>query len=354
MKKLLLVLLFIVIMASLFIGCNNSENNGSNKQVQREAKVNDNSKSQSSNKKYIFKIGHGSTEGSALDYGFVEFKKIIEEETNENIKVEIYPNQQLGGDTELTESTQFGNTAIAAPSSAPIASFEKEFYALDIPFLFPDRETVYRVLDGNAGQQLLKTLDGVGLKGLGYWENGFRNLTNSKKSVTVPEDLSELKIRTMENDVHLAAWKLLGSNPTPMPFGELFTALQQTTVDGQENPLNLIYSQKFYEVQPYLSKTKHIYSPFVVFINKDLYESLTDNYKRIVEDAVKEVSVMQRKFVQKLDDEAEQAMRDYGVEITELTAEELKLFRNKVTPVYDMVKEKAGAEIVDMLINEVE
>lgn len=354
MKKLFYFIITVVT-AGMFIGCGSyNDIKDLSKEMKQDEEVNNEISSQNTDRKFTFKIGHGAAIGSNIDFGFTQFKKIVEERTSGKIKVEIYPNQQLGGDRELTESTQFGNTAMAAPSSAPVATFEKAFYALDIPFLFPDKETVYKVLDGNAGQELLKTLDNVGLKGLGYWENGFRHLTNSKRIITVPEDLKGLKIRTMENDIHLAAWKLLGSDPSPMAFGDLFSVLEQKTFDGQENPLNLIYSHKLYEVQPYVTKTNHIYSPLVVFINKDLYESLPDIYKKIVEDAVRKVSQQQRKYVQQLDEKAEQEMKDCGVKITELTAKELKPFRDKVKPVYDIVKEKAGDEIVEMFINAAE
>ncbi|MCG8485742.1 MAG: TRAP transporter substrate-binding protein [Clostridia bacterium] len=342
MKKIfVLSLVIIVCLALVFTGCQNKTQESQGDSSATDEKV------------YTFKIGHGSSEETPNHKAFLKLEEIIESKTDGHIQVEIYPSQQLGGDRELTESTQFGNTAMAAPSSAPVASFAKEFYALDIPFMFPSREKAYEVLDGPAGQALLDSLDAIGLKGLGFWENGFRDLTNSKKVIKTPADLEGLKIRTMENDIHIAAWKLLGANPTPMAFGELFTSLQQKTVDGQENPLNLIYSQKLHEVQKYVSKTHHIYSPLVVFMNKDLYESLPDDYKKIVEDAVKECAGYERKLVQEMDDAAEKAMIESGVEVTELTTEELDAFRTKVEPVYDLVKEKAGEDIVNTILDAV-
>ena len=266
--------------------------------------------------------------------------------------VEIYPNQQLGGDREYTEATQIGNVQIASPSGSPLASFCKEFYVLDIPFLFKDKETAYRVLDGEAGQALLKALEKSNLKGLGFFDNGFRNLTNSKVPVRKPEDLKGLKIRTMENDVHLAAWKMLGSNPTPMAWGEVFTALQQKTIDGQENPFETIYTNKLYEVQKYATETNHIFTPYVAFINKDFYEQLPIEYQQIIDDAIKVAIDYQREEAKKLDTEAQTSM-DGKIEIIRLTDEELQAFKDKTAPVLDMVKEKAGEEIVNKFMEAV-
>jgi tripartite ATP-independent transporter DctP family solute receptor len=281
--------------------------------------------------------------------GWVEFKKIVEEKTGGKMKVEIFPNQQLGGDRELTEAVQMGNVTMTCPSSAPLASFENSFYALDIPFLFHNREKVYQVLDGEVGNKLLDSLSNIQLKGLGYWENGFRNLSNSKVPITKPEDLNGLKIRTMENEIHINTWKMLGANPTPIAFGELFTALQQKTVDGQENPMELIYTNRLYEVQKYITKTQHIYSAYIVFINKDFYEGLSQDYQKIIADAVKEAGIKQRKIAEENENKAIEAMES-SIEIISLTPEEQKAFKDKLALLYDKIREKAGKEIVDSFL----
>ena len=299
-------------------------------------------------------IGHGVPEPTAEHQGFLKFKELIEAESNGRFQVEIFPNQQLGGDRELTESVQLGNLTITGPSSAPLASFANGFYVLDLPFLFADRDEVYRVLDGEAGQKLLGSLDQYNLKGLGYMENGFRNVTNSRKEIKSPADLKGLKIRTMENDLHLAAWKQLGANPTPMAFGEVFTALQQKTVDGQENPFELIANNKFYEVQDYISATRHIYSPYVIVINKKFYEGLTADDQALVDSAMKRAVDFQRKEALKAEKKSIDTIIASGTKVTELSKAEIDVFREKLVPVQGKVKAKAGEEIVDAFLTAIQ
>src|SRR5699024_9366393 len=169
-----------------------------------------------------------------------------------------------------------GNVDMTFVSSAVLGNFNQEFFALDIPFLFKDREGVYRVLDGEIGSDLLSSLDRVGIKGLGYWENGFRQLTNSKKEIRTPEDLKGMKMRTMENEVHIAAWKEVGANPAPLAFGELFTALQQGTFEAQEGAINLFYDMKCYEVQNHITNTNDVDSQWPLMITHDVYNGLSD------------------------------------------------------------------------------
>jgi tripartite ATP-independent transporter DctP family solute receptor len=301
-------------------------------------------------KKLEIRVGHGVPESNAMHQGWVKFKEVIEAESNGKMTVKIYPNQQLGGDRELIEAVQMGNLTMTAPSNSPLAAFDKEFFVLDIPFLFKDRADAYQMLDGNPGQTLLATLDNFNLKGLGYFENGFRNLTNSKNPVKSPADLDGLKLRTMENPVHLAAWKALGANPTPMAFGELFTALQQKTVDGQENPFELIHAAKFNEIQKYITKTQHIYTTYVMVINKNFYNKLSDENRAIVDKAAKAAVDYEREIAMKNDVDAEQKLVEFGNEIVELNDEQRNEFKEKLLPVADMVKEKASAEIVDLFV----
>ncbi|MCG8484040.1 MAG: DctP family TRAP transporter solute-binding subunit [Clostridia bacterium] len=335
MKKILTIILCLVLACSMLAACGNDDA-GAGDEVPE---------------KITIKAAHGLNENTAIHQGWLKFKEIVEEKTGGQIEIKIFPAGQLGGDRELIEAVQMGNVTMSSPSSAPVSSFNKEFYVLDIPFLFKDRAQVYDVLDGEAGQTLLKSLESYDIKGLSFMENGFRNLTNSKVAVRTPDDLQGLKIRTMENDIHLAAWTMLGANPTPMSFGELFTALQQKTVDGQENPFELIYSNKFYEVQDYISKTQHIYTPYVIICNKEFYEGLSEEHKAIMDEAILEATSYQRTAASEKDVEAEAAIKEAGIEVLDLTNEEKDLFKEKLMPLYDQVKEKAGEEIVKVFLN---
>ncbi len=301
--------------------------------------------------KVVLKAGHAASTSNTGHQAFEFLGKELADRTDGRITLEIFPNSQLGSERELVESIQLGNVDMTFVSSAVLGNFNPQFFALDIPFLFKDRDGVYRVLDGKIGEGLLDSLDRVGIKGLGYWENGFRQLTNSKKAIKSPEDLKGMKMRTMENDVHIAAWKEIGANPAPLAFGELFTALQQGTFDAQEGPINLFYDMKFNEVQKHISKTNHVYSPWPLLINPDVYNRLSDEDKKVLEEVVKKTTDYQRELAQKADDLAVEAMTD--VTITELTPDELAAFSGQMGPIHDLVKKRIGSETIDAIIAEV-
>ncbi|MGD9808764.1 MAG: TRAP transporter substrate-binding protein DctP [Deferribacterales bacterium] len=273
-------------------------------------------------KKVVIKMAHAASESNPGHKALEMFGEIVAKETNGRITTEIYPNAQLGSERELVEGVQLGNVNMCFVSSAPVAAFQKEFFALDMPFLFKDRASVYRVLDGPVGQEMLKNMEKINIKGLGFWENGFRNFSNSKRPV---------------------------HNPAPLAFGELFTALQQGTFDAQETPINLFYEMKYYEVQKYITKTAHLYSPFVIMMNLDLFNSFSPEDQKIILDAVEAAKGFERNMAQQKDIDAEKAMEG-TIEFIELTPEEKDAFRSKMGPVYEKVKAKAGAEIVEKVI----
>ena len=282
----------------------------------------------------------------ALEY----MDKELRERTDGAIGLEIFPNGQLGGERELIESIQLGNIDMVFVSSAPLASFNKKFFALDMPFLFQDRESVYKVLDGNIGEELLSSLDNVGMVGLGYWENGFRQLTNNRQVVHTAEDVKGLDMRTMENQIHLMTWRELGTNPAPLAFNELYTALQQGTFEAQEGPINLFRDMRFDEVQKYISKTNHIYSPFVVLMNPEVQHQMSDDQQEIFRQVFQDTKAYQRGLAQKADEAAEIELEEKGVTITTLTPEELKTFSSQMQPVYDRIKEIVGSDFANRVI----
>lgn len=300
----------------------------------------------------VLKFGHSTATSSTGHLAAERLASQLAEKTDGRITIEIYPSSQLGSEREAIESIQLGNMDMTFVSSAVLGSFNQEFFALDIPFIFTDRDSVYRVLDGEIGQGLLDSLEKVGIKAVGYWENGFRQLTNNKKVIRTPDDLKGMKMRTMENEVHIAAWREEGANPAPLAFGELFTALQQGTFDAQEGPINLFYDMKFYEVQKFISKTNHVYSPWPVLINPDVYARFSDADKEVFMQIMKETTDYQRGLAQKADDAAVEKMKD--VTITELTPEEQAAFSSRMGPIHDLVKKKIGADIVDRIIKEVQ
>ena len=205
--------------------------------------------------------------------------------------METFHSGQLGDDRSMTEALQIGSQEITNPSTAPLANFVPEFSIFDFPFLLSNEQVADTMLDGEVGQNLLYKLENQNLVGLVYWENGYRDVTNSK----IPLVFEGLKLRTMEYELHLEAFKALGANPTPMGLGELFTAIQQGTVDGQENPVPTIYLQKFYEVQDYVSNI-HIYSPFVFLMSKSFFDGLTEDQQVNVKEAALEAGKYEREL----------------------------------------------------------
>lgn len=305
-------------------------------------------------KNIVIKAGHGLPDETSLGLGFSKFKELVEKKSNGSITVEIYSNGQLGGDRELTESIQLGNVDMTAVSATNLATFAKEFFVLDSFFMFDSREHVYRVLDGKAGDAMLEALSAKNIQGLGYWENGFRHLTNSLRAVASPADMKGIKMRVPENPVQIAAWSSVGAGPTPMAWGELFTSLQQHVLDGQECTMENIEAMKFYEVQPYISLTQHKYSPYVVLFNKSLYEKLTPEQNKIITEALKETTAYQRKAAEALEMKGLEIIKAAGNTIIEVTPEAKGEFRDLMMESQGMVKEKAGSAMFDLFLSEVE
>ncbi|UOQ45066.1 TRAP transporter substrate-binding protein [Halobacillus salinarum] len=344
MKKILMLLSTVLLIAML-AACGNSDSDASG--------GSDGGDSSSGDAKVI-KAGIGLNDKHPQYKGLLKFKEIVEEKTDGKIKVETYHSGQLGDDRSMTEALQLGTQEVTIPSTAPLANFVPEFSVFDIPFLFPSEEVADKVLDGKVGQGILKKLESQNLVGLAYWENGFRDVTNSKHPIKTMDDFQGLKLRTMENDLHLDAFKKLGANPTPMAFTELFTAMQQGTVDGQENPYATIYLQKFYEVQKYVSNTHHIYSPFVFLMSKSFYDGLTDEQQKIVKDAAVEAGKYERKLNREANEKYLKKLQDEGMKYTEITPEAREEMKKAVQPVIDKYKSEIGEETVEKVYKAVE
>jgi tripartite ATP-independent transporter DctP family solute receptor len=223
----------------------------------------------------VMKISISTSQNSHQGVAIDTFAKEVAARTNGRYKIETFYNGALGGERESIESVQLGTQALAFSSTGPVPNFVPETKILDVPFLFRDKAHARAVLDGPIGDELLKKFDSKGFKALAWAENGFRHMTNSKRDVKLPADLKGLKMRTMENPVHITAYKAFGIITTPMAFPEVFTALQQGTVDGQENPLSVIISAKFDQVQKHLSLTGHVYSPCIFVMNKAMFDKLS-------------------------------------------------------------------------------
>ena len=298
---------------------------------------------------YTIKVGSivSETHADMLAMNKV-FKPQVEELSKGRIKVELYPNAQLGGDRELCEGVQMGTIQMALPASSALAGFDKRIQVLDLPYLFTTRKAAFDAVDGELGQKLNSYLEKKGFVVLGYQENGFRHVTNSKRPIKSPADLKGLKIRTMENPMHIAFFKELGANPTPMSWGELYTALQQGTVDAQENPYAMIDDGKFYEVQKYVSETGHVFSYEILIANKKFMDKLPPDLREIIVKASHDFAVEQRKTIAGMENGFKNECIKAGMQANPLTPEEKKPFVEATKKVYGQFEKDLGKEIMDI------
>jgi TRAP-type transport system periplasmic protein len=258
-------------------------------------------------------VAQNSHQGVAID----TFAREVEKRTGGRYKIQTFYSGSLGGERESIEAVQLGTQELAFSSTGPVPNFVPEARILDIPFLFRDKAHARAVLDGKIGQDMLAKFDSKGFKALAWAENGFRHMTNSKRAVNAPDDLKGLKMRTMENPVHVTAYKGLGIVTTPMAFPEVFTALQQGTVDGQENPLSVIMAAKFDQVQKHLSLTGHVYSPAIFLMNKTAFDKLSAADKQAFIDAAKEGTKANRARVDEDDAKGVAELRSKGMNVVE-------------------------------------
>ncbi len=286
-----------------------------------------------------------SHQGVAIDV----FAKEVEKRTAGRYKVQTFYNGALGGERESIEAVQLGTQELALSSTGPLPNFVPETKILDVPFLFRDKAHARAVLDGPIGQEMLTKFDAKGFKALAWAENGFRHMTNSKRDVKVPEDLKGLKMRTMENPVHIAAYKGLGIITTPMAFPEVFTALQQGTVDGQENPLSVIMSAKFDQVQKHLSLTGHVYSPCIFVMNKASFDKLSAADKTAFIDAAKEGTKANRARVDQDDASGVAELRAKGMTVID-NVDKAK-FVAMLAPVNASFEKQFGKANIDAIRN---
>lgn len=295
---------------------------------------------------YVLKLGHGSQLKSPLQSTAEEFAKRVGERTKGKVKVEVYGNMQLGQERDMVEGLQLGTVDMAMVSTGPISGFAPGITVVDLPFLFKSEAHAYKVLDGEIGQGLLKQLEPKGIIGLAFLENGFRDITSNKKIVT-PEDLKGVKLRTMENKVHMAAFKEMGAAPVPMVWGEVYTSLGQKVIDGQENPIHIIYANALWEVQKYVIKTGHFYTPYIFAASKKSLDKLPADLRKIVDDTAKEMAPFERNLVKTQAAEQTAHLKSKGMEIVEV---DRALFQKASMPVYKQFESQFGKDLIDKII----
>lgn len=285
---------------------------------------------QAEGKSYVAKLGTVEPVKSPKMEALNRFKADVEKATNGKVVIEIYPAQQLGTAREMIEGTQLGTIQAVLVPTSNFTGFEPAMSIFDLPFLFPSREVTYKVIDSEVGDELLGVLEKHGIKGVAFWESGFKQLT-ANFPIRGPEDYKGKKIRVMENPVLIAQYEALGASAIPINFGELYNSLQQGVVDGQENPIATIYEMKFYEVQKYMALSDHGYLPLVLGFNKKWFDELPAEYQQAIVKAAKENGQWLRERQSQLEkEEFLPAMEKYGLKISQLTPEARQAFAAKV------------------------
>ncbi len=294
------------------------------------------------------KLAHMVSTSAHYHIGSLELARLIQERTKGAVKIEIFPAGQLGkGERELVEGLQIGTIDLVVTSTGPMGGFVPQMLVVDLPFLFRDNSHVDKVLDGPIGEGLLRELEKAGIKGIAFWENGFRNLTNNKRPVSRPEDVKGLKLRTMENEVHMEAFRNLGADPTPMAWGEVYTALQQGVIDGQENPIGIIRTHKIYEVNRHLALTGHVYSPALLLINEKKFKGFAPDLQRIFIEAGREAAKFERKFNRDSEAKWLEELKGFGMQIT---TPDKRAFQKATEPTYKKYETRFGKDLIDKII----
>lgn len=290
----------------------------------------------------VLKIGYATSKESHYGVGSTVFCDEVEKGTQGRFKCQHFANSALGGEREQIEAIQLGTQDLVNTSTGPVGNFVPEVKIVDIPFLFRDYDHARKVMDGPIGQDILTKFPSKGIIALAWTENGFRHMTNSKRDIVKPSDAAGLKMRTMENKVHMDGYRTFGILPTPMAFPELFGALQQGTVDGQENPIPVILASKFSQVQKHLSLTGHVYSPALLLLSPKVWNKLSDADKKVFVDAAKKAAIAQRKKVNDDENNGIAQLEKDGMKVTKVV--DGAAFREALKPAYAGYAKEFGAD----------
>ncbi|MCD8163757.1 MAG: TRAP transporter substrate-binding protein [Synergistaceae bacterium] len=298
-----------------------------------------------------FAIANDSTDDTVTGLMTQKLKEVLEAKSKGAFKVATFPNSQLGSDREITQSCQNGELAFVVQNTAPQVNFVPEAAAFDLPNLFPNKNVARAALD-KFQKDIEPEYAKAGIVMLGFGDQGFRVLS-SNKAINKIEDFKGLKLRTMENKYHVQYWQSLGANPTPLPFSELYLALQQGTVTGQENPYEVIVATKLYEVQKYVIDTNHLFHTITIIMSKNIYDQLTPEEQKLVRDAAREVITWGREQADKRHADRVAILKKNNVQIIKLSEKLLGEMQAKSKPVYDNISKAVGADLVKKLQNAV-
>lgn len=298
------------------------------------------------------RFGHGMADTHPAGLAAKSFAADMDKATGGKMKIAVIANQALGPDPQMLQALQGGVQEFYTGSVLALLGQVKELGFQDVPFLFGSEAEAHAVFDGPVGEHLNRKLDAVGVKVLGWWENGFRHITNSRRPINSLADLKGVKLRTQPNPLTLDAFKALGANASPLPWSELFVALETKAFDGQENPVVLMYTQRFYEVQKYMTLSGHVYSPLIFAVSKKFWDGLSPDEQRAMSAAARRATQEQRKTNAAEAATALQGMKDKGVQVTQLPAADLQKIRELVAPAIAPHLERIGPEFMTLVQRE--
>jgi len=295
--------------------------------------------------KWNMKFGHDMPEDSAQHVAALKYADLVKERTKGQVEIKVFPAQQLGTDPEMVQQAQMGTLEIVLPPTAKISGFAAQLQLADLPFLFPSKEICYQVLDGPVGDKVLALLDAKGLKGVSFWESGFKQIT-ANKAIRKPEDFAGMKVRVMESPLLIAQYKQVKANPVPIDFAETYNALQQGVVDAQENPLVSIVNMKFYEVQKYTMLSNHGFLGYAFLFSKKVYEGLPADIQKIMRDTARELASFERQDTARREAGYIERIKKGGSQIVTLTPQELQGFAKAFLPVHQQFAKTIGEDLL--------
>jgi TRAP-type transport system periplasmic protein len=281
-----------------------------------------------------------------------QFAEDVQAGTNGEITIDVFPAMQLGGPQENVDQVVSGSIFLTWLGTGYLTKIVPALEAVNVPFLFTSRESAFKTIDGAAGEEFAKLLKARGLMPLGYMELGFRNVTNNVRPIRKLEDFKGLKIRSVPSETHLATFRALGSNASPMDWKEVYSALQQGVMDGQENPWPIIQDARLFEVQKFVSNTRHLYDFIIIVANKRAYDALPEKHRAVIDTAMKKAIATQRTQAKEADDTALAGLIKNKMQYDEIPAAELKRIQDAVSGVVDTVRKRAGASVMDLVLAE--
>jgi TRAP-type transport system periplasmic protein len=296
------------------------------------------------------RVSNGINQEHPVGNGVAKMTSCLAEKSGGKMKLQAFWGGALGGDLQATQALRSGTQEMVVTSTSPLVGILPELGVFDLPFLFTNEKEADAILDGEVGKSISDKLPGVGLVNLAYWENGFRNLTNSRKPVEKLEDFPGLKVRVMQNNIFLDTFRTVGTNAVPMAFQEVFPALETRAIDGQENPLVTIDTSKIYEGQKYLSLTRHAYTPFVVLYSNALWDKLSADEQKALSECAIQGRDEQRKVSRDLSGKSLENLKKQGMIVNEVSETEQKRIRDAVKPVYEKHAATIGKDTVDRML----